>query len=227
LILTVLAPFENDIFTFKKAVMDILNDIKKLKTIADIGLLYAKDGYDVQRYEEIKAISKRLMSVIIEQPVEVIKNFYSDIKDYPTPKVDIRALVLNKKNQILLVQESADDRWALPGGWADIGNTPSEVAVKEVFEEAGLVVEARRLLAVFDKRNHPHPPQPYYVYKMVIGCKNKASTEGVLRKGFDILDAAYFDITHLPPLSENRILASQIHIVYGLYLNKNSKTYFD
>jgi ADP-ribose pyrophosphatase YjhB (NUDIX family) len=207
--------------------IDILNEIKKLMAIADIGLLYAKDGYDTERYEEIHAISERLMRVLIDQPIEKIKNFYADVTDYPTPKVDIRALVLNESKQVLLVRESADGRWALPGGWADIGSTPAEVAVKEVFEETGLTVEAKKMLAVFDKRNHAHPPQPYYVYKMVIGCENKTTTEGVLQKGFDILDADFFDLNDLPPLSENRILASQILLVYDLFLKKHSETYFD
>ena len=204
--------------------MDVLNEIKRLKALADTGLIYAKGDYDRERYETIQEISLSLMAAFTEKPFETIKGFYSDTTDYPTPKVDIRALVLNEKSEILLVREQTDGLWAMPGGWADIGVTPAEVAAKEVFEETGLVVEVEHLLAVFDKRNHPHPPEPYYVYKMVFGCKY---TEGVLSKGFDILDTGFFPIYALPPLSEPRNLASQIQLVFDKWVKKDEKTFFD
>jgi ADP-ribose pyrophosphatase YjhB (NUDIX family) len=204
--------------------MDFLNEIKRLKAIAHIGLLYAKDNYDRERYETVHEISLSLLAEITENPLPTIKDFYMDTKDYPTPKVDIRALVLNEKSEILLVREQADGCWALPGGWADIGATPAEVAAKEVLEETGLIVEVEHLLAVFDKRCYPHPPEPHYVYKMVFGCRY---TEGVLAKGFDILDAAFFPLNRLPKLSEPRILSSQIQLVFNKWVNKDMKTYFD
>jgi ADP-ribose pyrophosphatase YjhB (NUDIX family) len=194
--------------------IDFLNEIKRLKALADTGLVYAKSDYDRERYETIQEISLTLLAGLTEKPFETIKGFYGDTTDYPTPKVDIRALVLNEKSEILLVREQTDGLWAMPGGWADIGVTPAEVAAKEVFEETGLVVEVEHLLAVFDKRNHPHPPEPYYVYKMVFGCKytdgtSRGSREGVLAKGFDILDTGFFPIYALPPLSEPRNVMSQ------------------
>ena len=204
--------------------MDFLNDIKRLKAIADIGLLYAKGDYDRERYETILEISQSMLAEITDKPLSTIKDFYLETQDYPTPKVDIRALVLNEKSEILMVREQADGLWALPGGWADIGTTPAEVAAKEVLEETGLVVEVEHLLAVFDKRCYPHPPEPHYVYKMVFGCRY---TEGVLLKGFDILDTVFFPIHQLPPLSEPRILVSQIQLVFKKWVNNDVKTYFD
>jgi ADP-ribose pyrophosphatase YjhB (NUDIX family) len=124
-----------------------------------------------------------------------------------------------------LVRESADGCWTLPGGWADIGLTPSEVIVKEFKEEAGLDVTTTQLLAVFDKKCHLHPPQPFYVYKMVFLCEPKNGIK--IEKGFDILDAAFFSINNLPVLSENRILKSQIELVYKNALSNMPLTHYD
>lgn len=203
---------------------DLFNDIKQLKNIADIGLLYAADAYDRERYIELHAVSLKMMSRLTDTPLSKMTDFYRPITDYPTPKVDIRALVLNNAHQILLVQERSDGRWALPGGWADIGLTAREVAAKEVFEETGLTVSPTRLLAVFDKKCHPHPPQAYYVYKFVILC---SYVSGDLRPAHDILDSLYFDINNLPPLSENRILKSQIELVFQKAHTNDIETYFD
>lgn len=203
---------------------NLLNDIKKLKNIADLGLLYAKVEYDRERYTELHAISLNMMSRLTDTPLSKMRGFYSPITDYPTPKVDIRALVLNSDNQILFAQERSDGRWSLPGGWADIGLTAREVVAKEVLEETGLTVSPNRLLAVFDKKCHPHPPQAYYVYKFVILCQYLS---GDLQPAHDILDARYFDINDLPPLSENRILKSQIELVFQKVQTADFETYFD
>jgi ADP-ribose pyrophosphatase YjhB (NUDIX family) len=138
----------------------LLNLVKRIKSIADTGLVYNTNEYDKERYTELLEISHALMSGLIDQPVEMIKGFYAPNKDYPTPKVDIRGLVLNAAGEILLCKEMADGKWTLPGGWADIGFSPAEVIVKEFREETGLAVRATKLLAVFDKRCHPHPAQP-------------------------------------------------------------------
>lgn len=200
----------------------MLNEIKKLKNIAEIGLLYAQDPYDIERYQEIKALSLQMLSELIDKPLSLVNDFYTEIKDYPTPKVDIRCLVLNEKKQVLLVQERNDNHWALPGGWADIGLSPSEVAAKEVFEEAGLRVNPQRLLAVLDKKCHPHPSQAHYIYKLIFYCEYLS---GELTKGFDILDTRFFDLHNLPQLSENRILASQI--LLAIRQLENNSVYFD
>ena len=202
--------------------MELVNALIRLKAIADIGLVHTIDNYDKERYVEIQSIVFELMSQISNQPLPFIQDFFKEAVDYPTPKVDIRALVLNEKSQILLVQEGSDSKWALPGGWADIGFSPAEVAVKEVWEETGLRVKVDRLLAVFDKKSHPHPHQAIYVYKLAFLC---TYLEGNFKKSFDILDVGFFDVDRLPPLSENRILASQIHILLE-QLQKNM-VYFD
>ena len=123
-----------------------------------------------------------------------------------------------------MVRESADNKWALPGGLADIGYSAKETVIKEVKEESGIDVVVKRLLAVFDKRMHAHPPAPFYIYKMVFYCE-PVSAE--LKKGFDLLDVQYFDLANLPTLSENRIVKSQIEMCFQKVMNGDCETYFD
>lgn len=203
---------------------NILNQVKRLKAIAEIGLLYCNTEYDRERYLEISDISLELLSLINNGPSVAFKENIELAQDYPTAKVDIRGVVLSEDNQILLVKESLDNKWSLPGGWADIGSSPKESIIKEFKEETGLTVIPEKLVAVFDKRMHPHPPELLYVYKMVFYCTAKTIT---ISKGFDILDAAYFNLNDLPELSENRILESQIRLVYDKIIANDFATYFD
>ena len=203
---------------------ELLDELKRIKSIADIGLLYCNNPYDKERYMELQEISYRLLSITGGHSLEALKAALPLAKDYPTAKVDIRGLVISPEKKILLVKESADGKWSLPGGWGDIGHTPKEVIIKEFKEETGLDVIAKQLLAVFDKRMHAHPPQPFYVYKMVIYCE--AISHNII-KGFDVLDVQYFGVENLPPLSEDRILKSQVELVYNKALSGDLKTYFD
>lgn len=197
---------------------------KRVQAIAQIGLAYNTNGYDLERYSELEAMSHRMVHLLTGQPVETIRNFYLGNKEYPTPKTDIRAVIFNERHQILMVREMIDGRWSLPGGWADIGHTPKEVAVKESFEETGLVVTPGRLLAVLDKKMHPHPPQLEYVYKMFIEC---TVTGGSLVQAHDMHEAAYFSQQGIPPLSEDRITASQIDLMFEYHYNPSKEVILD
>lgn len=201
-----------------------LDELKKLKAIADVGLLYSKNEYDTERYTEIHDLSLALLQQVSGHSMEVLKSSFPAATDYPTAKVDVRGMILSPDKKILLIQESADGKWSLPGGWADVGYTPKEVIVKECKEETGLDVNVKQLLAVFDKRAHPHPPQPFYVYKLVFLCEAVSTT---ITKGFDVLDVQYFDVAALPPLSEDRILQSQIELLYQKIRRGDSDAYFD
>src|SRR5215831_14694231 len=135
-------------------IIELLDEIKKLKAIADVGLAYCKNEYDKERYTEMQNISFRLLNIISEQNIEDLKTSFPLVKDYPTAKVDIRGILLSDDKKILLVKESVDGKWSLPGGWADVGQTPKEVVIKEFKEETGLDVIPKFLLAVFDKKMH-------------------------------------------------------------------------
>lgn len=210
--------------TKRKPMKPVLDYIKNIKAIADTGLLYAENEYDRERYAELHEISINLFSAVSDNSPEAVKAMFLPVKEYPTVKTDVRALVLSPDKKILLARESADGKWSLPGGWADIGQSPKETAVKECKEETGVNVHVKALLAVFDKRFHPHPPQPFYVYKMVFYCE--ALNTNIV-KGFDVLDARFFSIDELPELSEDRILKSQIELVYNKAISGDFLTYFD
>ncbi|MEJ8844848.1 NUDIX hydrolase N-terminal domain-containing protein [Lacibacter sp. H375] len=203
---------------------DLIRDIARLKSIADLGLLYHNNEFDKERYEELREISLRQLSTFSINSVEELNILLPVAKDYPTAKVDIRGLILNADNKILLVKESTDNRWSLPGGWADVGYSPKETIIKEIKEETGLDAEVKQLLAVFDKNKHDHPPEPHYVFKMVFYCTALSIN---LQKGFDVLDIGYFDINDLPELSTNRILKTQLDLVYEKVITKNIEPYID
>ncbi len=203
---------------------EFLDEIKRLKSIADTGLLYSRNEYDKERYKELHDVSFKLLNKVSGLSMKDLKFMLPEVKDYPTAKVDIRGLVISHDNKILLIQESVDGKWSLPGGWGDIGYSPKETIIKEFKEEAGLDVTADRLLAVFDKKMHPHPPQPFYVYKMVFYCKIISAE---ITKGFDVLDVQYFSIENLPELSEDRILKSQVELLYNKVITGNKDVYVD
>lgn len=203
---------------------DLLNIAKRIRALAQTGLVYVESEYDIDRYKELLDLSNRMTALISGNEVSVIADSFRVEKDYVTPKVDVRAVVFNDKDEVLMVQERADNGWTLPGGWADVGYSPGEVAVKEVKEETGFDVEPVRLLAVTDKRCHPHPPHTHYVYKIFILCR---LVGGNFTSAFDILDKGFFAQNALPPLSEERILKSQIDMMYEYKNNPTKEAYTD
>jgi ADP-ribose pyrophosphatase YjhB (NUDIX family) len=151
---------------------ELLAHAQRLQAIAQAGLAYATSPYDLERYKEIRTLSARLLQALTDEDFEKIIRVFASETGYQTPKVDIRAVIFRGSDHVLLVKEKIDQgRWTLPGGWADVGYTPFEVAAKEALEETGLVVKPIRLLALLDKREYPHPPEPWYVYKVFIQCE--------------------------------------------------------
>ncbi|MCM3032404.1 MULTISPECIES: NUDIX hydrolase [unclassified Niallia] len=196
---------------------------KQLQAISQAGLSYSKDVYDIERFEAIRKISVEIMAMHTEVDSTIIKDLFANETGYATPKVDIRAAVF-KNNRILLVKEKTDGKWALPGGWGDIGLSPSEVAVKEVKEESGFDVKATKLMAVFDKKFHGHPPSPSHVYKILINCKIIGGNAEV---GIETSEVQFFAEDALPPLSLPRNTEAQIQIAFKHHYNANEPVYFD
>lgn len=195
---------------------------QELQSIAQAGLTYSENKYDLERYEQIIQLSKGILLDYSDIPMEKLQSIFSLETGYLTPKVDIRGVIF-RGDCILLVRETTDGKWALPGGWGDVGLTPSEVVEKEVQEESGLQVKAEKLLAVFDKKCHPHPPEIYYVYKLFFLCNE---TGGELKTGLETSDLGFFERNKLPDLSTNRITNSQIENMF--YLKDNpGETLFD
>ena len=144
--------------------------VRRLQAIAQSGLTYAKDPYDVERYEQVRSIAAEVAASRSEATSERIDALFSQESGYATPKLDIRAMVLDAEGAVLLVREKEDGLWTLPGGWVDVGESPSEAAEREVKEESGYEVRAVRLLALWDRDKHPHPPLPFHVYKLCFRC---------------------------------------------------------
>lgn len=188
---------------------------QKLQAIAQAGIAYQTNRYDLERYEEIRALSAKLLEKLTDEPYEKIVRVFASETGYQTPKVDIRAVLFRGTDEILMVQEKVDqNRWTLPGGWADVGCTPFEVAVKEAREETGLIVKPVRLLALLDKRKHAHPAQPWYVYKAFIRCEILAGE--LLPETPETLGARWFRQEELSSLdlSLDRVTPSQLQMLF-------------
>lgn len=195
---------------------------QSLQSIAQAGLTYTENKYDVERFEQILNLSKEIVYNYSDIQMEKLQKIFDLESGYLTPKVDVRGVVF-RENKILFVKETTDQKWALPGGWADVGLTPAEVMVKEIEEESGLHVKAKKLLAVFDKKCHPHPPEFYYVYKMFFLC---SEIGGSLRRGMETSEVNFFGKDELPELSTNRNTKSQVEQMFAL-VEKPQETLFD
>jgi ADP-ribose pyrophosphatase YjhB (NUDIX family) len=183
---------------------------QRIQSIAQAGLTYAQNDYDLERYQELRDMSVSMMADLSGAEIQLITTLFASETGYQTPKVDIRGIVF-QDGKILMVREKIDGHWSLPGGWADVGYSPAEVVVKEVQEEAGLIVKPVRLLAVWDKKCHPHPPSPYYTYKLFILCE---AVSGNIQAGMETHEVGFFGRNELPPLSVERNTASQIATMF-------------
>jgi ADP-ribose pyrophosphatase YjhB (NUDIX family) len=206
----------------------LLTQAQRLQALAQAGLAYATDRYDLERYQEIRSISARLLQELTEEPLEKIIRVFASEDGYQTPKVDVRAVLFREGPEILLIKEKVDNgRWTLPGGWADVGYTPFEIAAKETYEETGLVVKPVRLLALFDKRKHPHPPQPWYVYKAFIQCEVQGGS--LIQDTAETTGARWFRQDELPylDLSTDRTTESQLETIFRFASDPGSPTVCD
>ncbi len=197
---------------------------RRFQAIAQIGLAYCKDPYDRQRYEEIQRLAADIMTngAALPDSAPLLDIFKNDL-GYATPKIDIRTAVFDR-DRILLVQEREDSLWTLPGGWADIGESASIVAIREVKEESGYDITIRKLAAVYDRDKHGHPSMPFHVYKFFF--------LGDLRGGnpaasIETTAANFFAEDHFPPLSISRVTAAQLKHMFAHSRNPALPTSFD
>lgn len=187
-----------------------LNIGRELRAIAQTGLFYSKDPYDRQRFERIRELAADLLARASgEDPSRLLALFCLD-SGYATPKVDVRGAVFSGE-RILLVREVSDGRWTLPGGWADVNQSPAECAVREVREESGFIVRATKLAAVYDyqRRNAPHHLDS--IYKLFFVCE---ITGGEARPSEETSEVEFFPRLELPPLSLGRTTLAQIETMY-------------
>ena len=184
---------------------------RKLQALAQTGLEFNENEYDRDRYEAVARIAAELMAMHCDAPMERFQELFAQQSGYATPKVDVRSAVF-REGKILMVREAADGLWTVPGGWADVNDSPREAAEREVWEESGFRVKAVKLAAVYDRAQHPHvPPLPFHVYKMFFICE---VLSGEARPSRETPEVGFFSLDALPPLSISRVLEFQIRRLF-------------
>lgn len=194
-----------------------------MAAIAQDGLAYSQDPFDTERYASVRDIAAEMMAGQSDAEVSYVADLLAGQTGHTTPKVDVRGVAF-RDDKILLVRERDDGLWSLPGGWAEVHESPSDAVVREVQEESGYLSEAVKLLALFDRDRHEHPPYPFAVYMLFFLCKligelpmNSAETDEV----------GFFGRNELPDLSATRVTAAQLERLFQLYESPESPTVFD
>jgi ADP-ribose pyrophosphatase YjhB (NUDIX family) len=180
--------------------------VKRLQAIAQDGLTYARDDYDLGRYEQLREVAAEILAAHSAADLQHARELLQLETGPATPKVDVRAAVF-KDGEILLVKEPDDSGWSVPGGWADVGETASESAVREVREESGYLVRAVRLISAFDRDRQGHTPLPYHVYRLVYLCE---ILERAPARAVEAEEVGFFGEDELPELSLSRVTPAQI-----------------
>ena len=194
----------------------------RLQSLAQSGLAYSKDVFDIQRFEEIRQIAAEMLVSPSGLPLEKVEELFCNESGYQTPKIDTRAAIF-KDGRILLVQES-DGRWALPGGWCDVDQSVMDNTIKEVKEEAGLDVRAEKVIAILDKAKNNPARSAHRVTKIFILCK---SLGGAFVPNAETVAIDYFALDELPVLSEGKTTAQQIALCFEAEADEHWQTRFD
>lgn len=195
---------------------------QRVQAIAQTGLTYARDPFDRQRYEELRELAIE-MAAEAGAAADAARVAFTSEESYPTPKVDVRAVVF-REDELLLVREARTGAWTLPGGWADVGDTPGGVAERETREESGFAVRARKMIAVFDKSRHEHPPSLYYTYKMLVLCD---LVGGEARESHETDGVGFFRREALPELDLERTTPGQVAAAFAHLSDPTLPTEFD
>ena len=196
---------------------------RRLQAIAQSGLAYSPNQYDLERYEAVRQIAAEMMADGSASPVAPIRDLFASQAGYATPKVDVRGAVF-REDRILLVEEREDGGWTLPGGWADVGESPAEATVREVREESGYETRAVKLLAMYDRNRHGHPPIPFHAYKVFFQCD---LIGGEPASSNETAGVDWFGEDSLPSLSTSRVTAAQIRRFFEHYRHPHWPTDFD
>ena len=190
----------------------------ELKEIAQKGLTFSKDNYDLERFNRLQEIAAEMMADCTDADKETIMKAFQEDTGYPTPRTDCRGVVF-KDDKIMLVKEIEDGGWTLPGGWCDNGQTGSENVAREVWEESGFKVEVKRLMGVLDRDKHGnHPTYPYNVYKLFYLCEIIGGEATPSDETSEIKFFSEDEIDSLE-LSEARTKHYQLKWMFDLYRN--------
>lgn len=198
---------------------------KRLQGVASTGLHYSRDEYNKERYAEIAEISNEMLAQLGNVPITRIQDLVSDFAmGYATPKVDVRGAVIENE-EILLVREVSDGLWTLPGGFADVGISPGENVVKEIWEEASLKVNANAIYGIRHKARHEYDPDARDFYKIFFLCE--ACDKTTPQPGSEVTEVGFFCLGELPPLSTSRVLEKDIAAAFTFKDDPQRLSLFD
>ena len=178
---------------------------KQIAALAKTGSFYASNHYDAERYRQLLDIAAAMLAGAAGAEAGAVKLVLDADDGYITPKVDVRGAVF-RDDKILLVREAVDGLWTLPGGWADVGDSPSQAVEREIREESGYEAKAIKLLAAQDRKLR-HPPSVNEVYKLAFLCE---LTGGKAKASAETTAVDWFGENEIPPLSLGRVTAGQI-----------------
>lgn len=184
----------------------------ELAAMAQTGTAFAQDHYDTERYARLAELSASLLGLLTDVPAAEISSIMSVDGGYATPHVDVRGALFDG-DRVLLVREASDGRWTLPGGWADVLDTPTSAVEREFAEEAGLAVRATRVAAVYDgnvSNGHLGSGPPFHVWKLFFLCERRDDTEPEAGLDGETTDVGFFALDELPPLSTRRVSEAQL-----------------
>jgi ADP-ribose pyrophosphatase YjhB (NUDIX family) len=200
--------------------LDIAREVQQL---AQTGNAFAVTNYEKDRYKRLSEIVAEIIEHHTQLDKEAVQKVLMEQPGYATPKVDVRSVVI-KDNKILLVQESTDNCWAMPGGWADVGDYPSQVAIRETKEESGYDVKPIKIIGVFDANRTGRRLEFFHAFKIIFLCE---LIGGEAKTSDETLDVKFFSFNELPPLSMNRTNQKHIDEIKLHLEDPERKTYFD
>ena len=198
---------------------------RELHTMSQVGLEHAQNGFETERYERLRELAAEIVSKQSTLSEEEVQESFAMQPGYITPKIDVRAAVI-RDGEILLVKEVNDGRWSLPGGWADVGDTPSEAIIREVHEESGFDVRVLSVVGVYDANRVPDEKwMPFYhAYKLLFLCEIEG---GKIRTSHETPDVGFFAQDELPPLSIYRTNQGIIEDAFAQAEDPSKETVFE
>lgn len=196
---------------------------REIQQLAQTGAAFAVTDYEKQRYNRLNEITAEIIELHTTLERESVAKVLMEHPGYATPKIDVRAAVI-KDGKILLVQESTDNSWAIPGGWADVGDVPSEVASRECKEESGYDVMPVKVVGIYDANRTGGRLEFFHAFKIIFLCE---LIGGEARTSHETLDVKFFSFNELPALSLNRTNEKHLNEIRQHTLNPERKTFFD
>jgi ADP-ribose pyrophosphatase YjhB (NUDIX family) len=199
---------------------------REIQAVAQTGLAFSKDPYDLERYAALRRLAVRIMAEHTGTDPGRIEALFDAETGYATPKIGVRGAVFDASSRILMVREAADQhRWTLPGGWAEVNQTPAQSVVREVSEESGYQVRAVKLAAVWDRAKQAQPATAFSVVRMFFICVPEG---GEPRTSLETSEIGWFAEHEVPAdLSLGRTLPNHISRMFLHWRNPGLPTDFD